>query len=482
MKYIKRIISIFVFLTILASLLYYINGVLLIKRNDGITPMQNFYVQEENTIDVLLLGSSHTGMNLDTEVLWNEYGISSYALWGSMQPFWNTYYFLMEALKTQTPKVIIMDVYAATFDFEYSDEARQLTNVGGMNLSLNKWNAIKASAPRERWFDLLTGFPLYHSRYNEITQDDFQHFPWSENLIDNKGTSYRYGIAENFSLENASLITERKPILEKEETYLLKIIQLSREKNIPLVLVTTPTVSRIDEQPYYNYIQDIAERYDVEYYNFNLMDSETGFNSNDFWTDGSHINTNGSRKITSYLGNLLQMKYEVPDHRGEAEYISWEKNAVNIQNGYLQSITNVLDYFEELKRNDRTVLLIKNSSWEPSETCQTLLENMEKIGIDIQEVNESGGGVWLLSSTYGGIFENKYEGGMYSEFSFDNSIFSVDFQNGTGVCINGKKVYNLNGPGVICIIYDTNTAKCVDVVSFLQANNFSLEHNLSMIQ
>ncbi|MFR1077097.1 MAG: hypothetical protein ACLSEL_11275, partial [Romboutsia timonensis] len=62
------------------------------------------------------------------------------------------------------------------------------------------------------------------------------------------------------------------------------------------------------------------------------------------------------------------------------------------------------------------------------------------------------------------------------------SIFSVDFQNGTGVCINGKKVYNLNGPGVICIIYDTNTAKCVDVVSFLQANNFSLEHNLSMIQ
>ena len=200
MKYIKRIISIFVFLTILASLLYYINGVLLIKRNDGLTPMQNFYVQEENTIDVLLLGSSHTGMNLDTEVLWNEYGISSYALWGSMQPFWNTYYFLMEALKTQTPKVIILDVYAATFDFEYSDEARQLTNVGGMNLSLNKWNAIKASAPRERWFDLLTGFPLYHSRYNEITQDDFQHFPWSENLIDNKGTSYRYGIAENFSL------------------------------------------------------------------------------------------------------------------------------------------------------------------------------------------------------------------------------------------------------------------------------------------
>lgn len=80
------------------------------------------------------------------------------------------------------------------------------------------------------------------------------------------------------------------------------------------------------------------------------MDSETGFNSNDFWTDGSHINTNGSRKITSYLGNLLQMKYEVPDHRGEAEYISWKKNAVNIQNGYLQSITNVLDYFEELKQ------------------------------------------------------------------------------------------------------------------------------------
>lgn len=483
MRYIKRVISIFVFLVILAALLYYINGILLIKRSDGITPMQNFYAQEENTIDVLLLGSSHTGMNLDTEVLWSEYGISSYALWGSMQPFWNTYYFLIEALKTQTPKVVVLDVYAATFDFEYSDDARQVTNTAGMKLSLNKWNAIKASAPKERWFDLLTGFPSYHSRYDEITQDDFQHFPWTKDLINNKGTSYRYGVGENICLEDASLVTERKNILKKEETYLINIIELCKEKEIPLVLITTPTVSRITEQPYYNYIQDIADQYNVTYYNFNLMDSETGFCAEDYWTDGSHINTNGARKISEYLGKVLQTEYDVPNHKGDSDYNSWEINAINIQNGYLQAITDVSDYFEELKRNDRTIFLIKNSSWELTEEYQFLLDNMEKIGIDSQEVYESGGGDWLLSnSSIAGSFENKYYGEMYSEFIYDNVSFSVDFQNGNGVNINGKKVYDLNGPGIICVIYDSNTSQCTDVAAFLVRNNFQLEHSLNSIQ
>lgn len=464
MKIIKRTFAILFFVVVLIGLIYYINQVLLIKRTDGVTPMQNLYAQEDNSIDVLLLGSSHTGMNLDTETLWKNYGISSYALWGSMQPFWNSYYFLIEALKTQHPKVIVLDTYAATFDFEYSDDARQVTNTAGMKLSLNKWNAIKESAPKNRWFDLITGLPLYHSRYAEITQDDFQHFPWINDLIVDKGTSYRYGHAENIILEDASLITEIEPIHEKEESYLIKIIELCSEEQIPLILVTTPTVTRISEQPLYNYIANIANQYDIKYYNFNLMDDQTGFTAEDYWTDGSHINTNGSRKISDYLGNILQTEYNIPNHRGDIDYNSWEKNAINIQNSYLQSITETSDYFDELKRDDRAVFLIKNSSWELSDEYQNLLNNMEKIGINSQELLESDGGDWILdTTTNNGSFENKYEDGMYSEFLFDNTVFSADFQNGTGICVNGEKVYDLAGPGIICAIYDTNTSKCIDV-------------------
>lgn len=481
-KIIKRTISILIFICLLGSILFYMDRVLLIKRTDGITTMQNLYAQEDNTVDLLILGSSHAGMNLDVEVLWTKYGISSYALWGSIQPFWNTYYFLEEALKSQTPKVIVLDTFAATLDFEYSDEARQVTNVAGIKLSLNKINAIKETAPKDRWFDLLTGLPLYHSRYDEITQDDFEHFPWTKELINSKGTSYRYGSIENIAIEDAATISEKAEIYEKEEKYLIKIIELCEEKEIPLVLITTPTVSRISEQPFYNSVNEIAQQYGLEYYNFNLLDEETGFNVNDYWTDGSHINTNGARKISGYLGEKLKDKYELPDHRADEGYDSWNVNAVNIQNNYLRQITESKDYFEELKRDDRSVFLIKNSTWEESPAYEQLLADMELIGVNSNEVKESTGGDWFLDSTQEGSFVNQYGGEMYSAFEFDNTMFSVDFQNGEGIKVGDSKVYDLAGPGIICAVYDTNTAQCIDVVTFLVSDDFQLVHSLDYLE
>ena len=41
---------------------------------------------------------------------------------------WNTYHFLIEAFKTQQPKVVMLDVYGALMQDEYSDDARQATN------------------------------------------------------------------------------------------------------------------------------------------------------------------------------------------------------------------------------------------------------------------------------------------------------------------------------------------------------------------
>ncbi len=474
-KYIKRVICLVVLLSIVMLGLWYSNQVLIMKRTDGITTMKDLYAQEENSIDVLMLGSSHCGMNLDAETFWKEYGIASYALWGSVQPFWNSYHFLKEALKTQKPKVVLLETYAATLDFEYSDDARQVTNVSGMKWSRNKLEAIKVSAPKERWKDLILGMPLYHSRYSELTKDDFMHFPWSPSQINSKGTGVRYGTAD-FELKDVSTISEVRPIHEKQEKYLRKIIEVCETENIPLVLITTPTVKRVEEQPYHNYVALIAEECNIPYYNFNLMDSETGFEAEDFWNDGSHINTKGARKVSSYLGKILKEKYELPDHRGDENYSSWDANAVQIQNSYFRKIVDTKEYFEELQRNDRAVMVVKNSTWEDTEEYSYLLENFIKLGVDTEILKKSEGGNWILESTQNGKFENQYFGDMYSEYTFDGQSFSMDYANGTGFMFNGETLYFLNGPGVILVVYDINTKKCIDIVSFLKNNNFKLQH------
>lgn len=473
--YRKRTLKVVFVLLMTLSLLWLVNRVLQIKRTDGITTMQNLYAQKEDTVDVLIIGSSHSGMNLDAAKMWEDYGISSYVLWGSVQPFWNSYYFLEEALKTQSPDVVVLDVYAAySGDFEYSDDARQVTNVQGMKFSLNKIKTILVSSPSERWVDMILGLPLWHSRYSEITEDDFQHFPWTKELINEKGTDYRYGIG-GYSIDDVSGISETAELNQKEEKWLRKIIELCQEENISLELIKTPTIDRAAQQPYYNTVAEIAEEYGVPFHNMNGMDALTGITEDDYWTDG-HLNTSGARKTSVWLAEYLQENYSLIDHRGDADYESWEINARETDNSYLISITDVEGYFSELSTRDLAVFVIKNSSWESTEEYEKLLACMDTVSISSEEIQNSSGGDWILDSTSGGTLTNQYFGDMYSEFEFDGLTFSADFAQGTGIRIGGETYYDLNGPGIICLIYDKETDECIDVVEFLQSENFGMRH------
>lgn len=322
--YIFRIVSAILFLSILIGMLGIISNTLIMKRNDGITTMKGLYAQRDHSVDLLVLGSSHAGMNTDAGILWSEYGISSYILWGSIQPFWNSYHFLVEALKTQTPKVVLLETYAATFSFEYSDDARQITNVCGMKWSKNKWEAIKASTPEKNWENFAVGLPLWHTRYNELTENDFICYPWSEQLELEKGTGIRKG-SGNVELENVDHITETAALFQKQEEYLRKIIELCQEKKIPIVLYNSVTVPRAAEQPFYNEAARIAAEYGCYYLNLNKTDSAHGIVREDIWTDNAHLNSDGAYKLTRYLASFLKANYDLPDHRGDEKYATWQQ-------------------------------------------------------------------------------------------------------------------------------------------------------------
>ena len=136
-KTFKRALSLLLILLLVLGSIYVLDRVLLIKRYDGVKPMQSFYAQSPGTVDVLFMGNSHIGVHIDTATLWEEYGISAFALWGGVQPMWNTYHFLVEALKTQSPKAIVLEIGGLSYDWEYADEATQLKNIAGMSLSLS---------------------------------------------------------------------------------------------------------------------------------------------------------------------------------------------------------------------------------------------------------------------------------------------------------------------------------------------------------
>jgi len=462
--YIKRTICLLLCLVIAIGGLWYMDRVMKMKRVDGILTMQNFYAQPEGSVDVLLVGNSHSGCNVDTATLWTEHGIASYNLWGGVQPLWNSYHFIVEALKYQTPKVIGLEITATISDYEYSEDQNQIKNTVGMKLSKNKLEAVKVSAPEDKWLNLMLGFPMYHNRFDELDQDDFSNFPWSEGLENFKGSYLLYGVG-SYEFESAEGVTGYRDIMDKQEEYLIKIIELCKEKDIPLFLFKSPSLERHDVQEIFNTVDLIADEYGIDFINMNLMDDVVGITDQDYSLD-RHMNGSGARKVADWLGAYIRENFNVPDRRGEAGFESWDVNAAVINNDYIAAITDTADYFTELANSDKYVFIVKNQPSESNESYMAFAESLEKL-VPAAALEGSCKSL-LVRPSDGHTASNESHNydlggkGLTANFEYQDIVFG------------NEKVLWFGSSDFAVVVYDAVTDSVVDTAIFTLANNYEL--------
>lgn len=374
----KRIFRVTGFGALLLITLAVANGILTFKYRDGIYSMQKFYEQEEGTVDVLVLGPSLAYADVNTAVLWNDYGISAFNLAGSIQPLWNTYYYLKEALKYQRPKVIVLEASLVTMVDDYPDNSRIIKNVCGMRWSRDKLEAIKVSAPKEKWGEYLLGYTQYHSRYDEITWEDFVANKGSLQYDNWKGFMCTMGTMEQ-EAQDITGVVKRAELSQKTETYYRKVIELAGEEEIPLLIVISPyaTVSE-RAQSYFNRASDIAAEYGVPFVNYNLFYKELGIDYQEDASDVMHLNYKGNQKYTRHLGKYLSEHYNLPDHRGDEAYASWEQNSrwhlADIRNQDIINCWDMEQMYDLLKDDDLDLVFsIDGSNLENDQTLRTFL-------------------------------------------------------------------------------------------------------------
>lgn len=321
----KKWIRAAAFLCLVSVILYAADCILCVKSPHGVDQARYLYVQPEDKIDVLFLGSSHVHCNVNTQILWDEHGMASYLCTGAEQPLWNSYHYLKEALKTQSPALVVLDMYCpARFYGDYQmgwiDE-----NLGGMKVSRNKYEAVKASAESD-WMDYLFSFRKYHSRYEELVEEDFENFFWNrEEQRRWKGYTQLSNHTE-LSEPDLSHVTQIREITEKSQEYFDKIVALTKEQGIELALVSAPYLPEEEDQKVYNYIERIAEENDILFLNYNStqMYREIDIDFTGDFADHTHLRAEGSEKYTRHLGDWLKENYEIPDRRGQQGYESWE--------------------------------------------------------------------------------------------------------------------------------------------------------------
>ena len=73
--------------------------------------LKGFYQMEENSIDVIFLGSSHSATTFIPQTVYDTNGITSYNLSCEQQSLLTSYYWLKEVYQYQSPKVVVLDIF-----------------------------------------------------------------------------------------------------------------------------------------------------------------------------------------------------------------------------------------------------------------------------------------------------------------------------------------------------------------------------------
>ena len=316
------------FIILMGSIMSYSAYVLTPKNEYGICPMMNYYQQPADTVDVLVVGSSLAYSGCNTNVLWRVYGVACYNLCGAEEAFWSTYYELKEAISVQRPKMILLDAKAASYSVDYSKRGRTIQATYGILNPINRFNGIFASQESARdSMGFFLKYPQVHYKYTELKWEDFLFPPTNEG----RGPSWK-GYIETDKVEEhdeyaITQTSQKKELRPRAEEYVRKIFELAKEEDIPLTVVAFPNPDYSHDQPYYNTLWDIAAEYGISHIDYNNSYRVIGLNFYEDFADWQHLNVRGSIKMSLKLGYDLSHDFNMPDHRGDPAFESYEECA-----------------------------------------------------------------------------------------------------------------------------------------------------------
>lgn len=463
----KRILQVLGFTALLLSALWIFRETFFFESRDGIYHMKKFYEQEVDTVDVLVLGSSHAYTGVSTAELWDSYGMATYVLGGPQQSLWQSYYCLEEALKTQTPELIVLEGFMTTYEQNYQDSGRVISNTYGMNWSKTKLDAILASAPEEEKWSYLLEYVQYHARYGEITSADFLEDMGDRMLkhwkgyVSNEHTMGVGGIDE-------SPVAESLNLTAKAEEYFRKMIELAQEKSIPICVMITPyTTISTEEKQIYNTVAAICVEYGVNYVNYNFKAQEIGMDVGTDFSDEVHLNSIGSKKFTKAFGAYLKEHYEISDRRGDEKWSSWQESADYLRrverNKQLPQIATVEEAMRVIEEENYTAFIsLSRAVDEPTMAELARLGGLEAYEvIDIRMMCYRNGEVYYMNNDVFAADESK----RVMEIDERTVVFAKEYDSdgilANKIYIDGECVEMIRG-GYNVVVYDEVTGTIVD--------------------
>lgn len=462
MMKLKNIAKIIVFCTIAAVLFSCTYKVLSWKDTSGdyLSSLESFYSLDKDMVDVLFLGSSHCYCSVNPAVLWEKYGIASFSLAISGQDLASSYHCMKEALKTQKPKVVCVEMYYANCH-GYAIKGNMYRNLLGYHLSRNFMDAVNNIAEGEER-EFLLKWPIIHTRYGELLKEDFSKNRMRRTYI---------GYAGGFHVENIGEIPvyrgeEQLAIGEEEEAWLEKIFGLAEENGVELCFFLAPFGADEEVQMHYRYVENLAESHQVPFLNLIALQQELGLDVGQDFNDAGHTNSYGALKISDYLGGFLSERYELQDRRGDGRYTLWDDNLEvwnhQMQNRVLQESADLGAYLDAIKGCGDDYIFVIASEGEYLAELEDLYDRLEALGIGDEFFEQEG--AWVIED---GTVRYRTAGeDCFSHMRISSSDLLINRNEGVLQIVIDRREYGKVSQGIDIVVYDKVLEQIVDEVGF----------------
>ena len=323
----KKFFVIFMVICIILGSLYLLQRLLMPKYVSTIAEgsLIEEYYGEKGNHDVIFVGDCEVYESFSPITLWEKYGITSYIRGSPQQLIWQSYYLLEETFKYEKPEVVVFSILVMKYN-EPQKEAYNRLALDGMKMSLSKLKSVKASMlEEENLMDYV--FPLlrYHSRWSELTKEDFQYMYKKDKLFHN-GYYMRADVKPVGTIPVGKKLPDYR-FGENAYYYLDRIIELCEKNNVELVLIKAPSLYPYWYDEWEAQMEQYAEEHNLQYINFLKLVDEIGIDYNeDTYDAGLHLNVTGAEKLSDYFGKILSEAYQLEDKRDDEELIKiWDE-------------------------------------------------------------------------------------------------------------------------------------------------------------
>lgn len=293
-----------------------------VKTDIAINAINTFHNMPDNTFEVIGYGSSHMWRGMSAMELYEKYGIGAYNYGCNWQNINTTALFLEDSLKTQKPKVVLIETYhvnALKYDTNLDGEIYYTTAISEGD---EKQSYLKQcfGEKKERYVSYYMPLCAFHDNWTNISKASFEED--STYTFDFRKTM---GFVESEEVKPVQIPeqsgAEQCELSELSLQTLDHIMNLCKENEIDVIFYTAPWQG---ENNYREAMKEYAAGHGCVYFDLFEYLEELDIDPAGDFSDEGHLNTAGAEKVADFLGDYLVKHYELTDFRNKKNTI-WEQ-------------------------------------------------------------------------------------------------------------------------------------------------------------